>query len=206
MLVDDGRKEERRGAGETASAQGLKATFPNLGAGSSEQLCQLSRMETKEQGGLPTKEKAGLRPGGVGTNHAAHGPANIPQEGDYRCNSVCRVTAPPCHLREAPPRPQPHGGNIRIPCPSLAHDGHAQEWRIGLRVGPGSQWTDGEGLNPGLRDECSRVRGAAANIAAGMPLPSSHGPEPELLPLGCGSQWPSAGGGSVDPLPRAQAP
>lgn len=74
-------------------------------------------METKEQGGLPTKEKAGLRPGGVGTNHAALTGLPIYQEGDWADATGCRVTAPPCHLREAHPDPNRMGETSRIPCP-----------------------------------------------------------------------------------------
>lgn len=84
-------KEERRGAGDSFCS-GL-ATFPNLGQGLSRATVSAEQDGNKGQGGLPTKEKAGLRPGGVGTNHAALTGLPIYQESDWADATGCRVTA-----------------------------------------------------------------------------------------------------------------
>lgn len=75
-------------------------------------------METKEQGGLPAEEEAGLRPGGVGTNRAALTGLPVHQEGGWKDAAGCTVTAPPFHLRGAHPNPSHMGETSRIPCPS----------------------------------------------------------------------------------------
>lgn len=144
MFVDDGRKEETRGAGRQLLLRDwvlLSLTWGRIcrATVSAEQDGNKGAGWSASRGGSWSEAwRGGHQP------RSSHRPANAPGGRLGGCNRVhgdC-TTLPSAW---SPPQPQPHGGNIENPLPFLAHDGHAQEWRIGFRVGARSQWTDGEG-------------------------------------------------------------
>ena len=117
MFVDDGRKEETRGAGRQLLLRGWVLLSLTWG-----RVCRAT--VSAEQGGnkgagwSASEEEAGLRTGGVGANHAVLTGLPVHQEGGWADATGCMVTATPCHLRGTHPDPSHPGETWRIPCPS----------------------------------------------------------------------------------------